>query len=287
MWWVSAVFGSGIACAILVPLALKWRLPLRVVVLWALLTGAALGVAVQAIAGLPPSLPWVAAHVAAVIGTSAAAGAAMFFRDPERHTPDDALSLVSPAEGEICYVRTFGPGAQPPMDKRGRRTDACELGDGPREHGIVIGIAMHLLNVHVNRSPIAGTVSSVTHSPGRFLSLKRPEAVAVNERMTTVIENDHARVAVVQIASRLVRRIVSYVDRGIGVAAGQRIGMIKFGSQVDLVLFDLDVDVCVRPGDRVRAGETVLARLVADTRTGQETRQARPADAFGRASTAD
>jgi phosphatidylserine decarboxylase len=124
----------------------------------------------------------------------------------------------------------------------------------------VIGIAMSFLDVHVQRAPIAGRITFQQHIPGRFASLRRPEAVFENERTTTLFERGGLQVATVQIASRLVRRIVSFVKVGQDVALGQRFGAIRFGSQVDLVLPVVDsVRIVVRPGQRVRAGTTVLA----------------------------
>ncbi len=100
------------------------------------------------------------------------------------------------------------------------------------------------------------------HVPGRFGSLRHPDAVFENERATTVIETDGIEIAVVQIASRLVRQIVAFVRAGESVAAGQRIGAIRFGSQVDLVLPAVDaLDIRVEAGQRVRAGETVIAAI--------------------------
>ena len=130
------------------------------------------------------------------------------------------------------------------------------------DDGYLVGISMHLLNVHVNRAPMAGEVTSLIHTPGQFMSLKRPEAATANERMTTVLESGEIRVAVVQIASRLVRRIVSYIDRGQDVALGQRIGMIRFGSQVDVIVPRRDdVRLAVEVGDIVRAGVSVLGTV--------------------------
>lgn len=116
--------------------------------------------------------------------------------------------------------------------------------------------------MHVNRAPIAGRVSVQRHFAGRFGSLKDPEAVVRNERSTTVIENSRLQAAVVLIASRLVRRIVTYVQANDEVALGERIGVIRFGSQVDLVLpARTELEVLVEPGQRVRAGESIVAEL--------------------------
>jgi phosphatidylserine decarboxylase len=116
--------------------------------------------------------------------------------------------------------------------------------------------------VHVNRAPIEGRVTLRRHFPGLFGSLKLPEMTFRNERATTVIERGELQIAVVQIASRLVRQIVGYVREGEDVALAQRIGVIRLGSQVDLVLpARADLRVAVEPGQRVRAGETVVAYL--------------------------
>jgi phosphatidylserine decarboxylase len=150
----------------------------------------------------------------------------------------------------------------PVSTKQGRAYTLHELTKSPfrSEDAVVIGIGMSFLDVHVNRAPIAGRVALHRHFPGRFGSLKRPEMAFENERATTIIEQDDLQVAVVQIASRLVRQIASFVHEGQQVALGQRIGVIRLGSQVDLVLpAHRDVQVTVRPGERVRAGESILA----------------------------
>jgi phosphatidylserine decarboxylase len=121
---------------------------------------------------------------------------------------------------------------------------------------------MSFLDVHINRAPIAGHIRLRRHFPGRFGSLGRADMVFENERATTVIERPDYEIAVVQIASRLVRQIAAYVDVGENVALGQRIGVIRLGSQVDVVLpARAGLHVNVKPGQRVRAGESILATL--------------------------
>jgi phosphatidylserine decarboxylase len=126
-----------------------------------------------------------------------------------------------------------------------------------------VGISMVFTDVHVNRTPIQGVLTFACHKPGKFLSLRREEALNLNERQTLIIENhsEDMHVMMVQIASRLVRQIVAYIREGQSVARGQRVGMIRFGSQVDLFL-----PVCkvsqpeVKIGQRLQAGITVIAR---------------------------
>jgi phosphatidylserine decarboxylase len=152
----------------------------------------------------------------------------------------------------------------PVATKHGRDYGLTELTKTPlnAEEAIVVGIAMSFLDVHVNRAPIAGRVKLRKHFPGRFGSLGKPRMVFENERATTVIEGLGLEVAVVQIASRLVRQIASFVRVDEKVELGQRIGVIRLGSQVDVVLPQrAGVEVTVRPGDRIRAGESVLAEL--------------------------
>lgn len=253
-----------VAVLLLVPLAVKWQLPLRIVVAWAVGVGALSGVAAGVLVS-DKGYPWAWLGVCLImVGLlSFGAAAAAFFRDPERDVPDDPSAILSPADGVVVYVREFSAGEAPPMEKQGR---PLRLGEFARvdvgADGMVVGIGMHLLNVHVNRAPVAGRATTLLHTPGRFVSLRRDEALAVNERFTTVIEGERVRIVVVQIASRLVRRIVSYLHEGQNVATGQRIGMIKFGSQVDVVFPSArQVEVVVGPGDPVRAGVTVIGRV--------------------------
>jgi phosphatidylserine decarboxylase len=260
----SALAGIGVAAVILVPLALKWQLPLRVVGVWIVVVGALSGSAWAIVLDTDPrSWAWLIAQVVTVGVLSGVAAAVAFFRDPERVSPATPGAIVSPADGTVVYVRRFSAGEAPPIEKRGKPLDVGELAKvNVGTSGYVVGIGMHLLNVHVNRAPVGGRVVLLEHTPGLFVSLKREDATTVNERFTTVIEGELARVVVVQIASRLVRRIVSYLQLNQEVKTGQRIGMIKFGSQVDVILPDLDaLELCVKPGDILRAGVSVIGLL--------------------------
>ncbi|MBE9508835.1 MAG: phosphatidylserine decarboxylase family protein, partial [Chloroflexi bacterium] len=125
--------------------------------------------------------------------------------------------------------------------------------------GLKISIFMSILDVHVNRAPVEGRVALVEHVPGRFLQAFRPEASEVNEHNLIGLETRYGRVLVNQVAGILARRIVCWVRPGQGMRAGERLGVIKFGSRVDLYL-PLGVEPVVQVGDRARAGTTVVAR---------------------------
>ena len=114
-------------------------------------------------------------------------------------------------------------------------------------------------DVHINRSPLSGKVTLLNHRPGKFLSLSHKDAVNLNERQTIVIENKNITIGLVQIASRLVRRIESYIEESEEISIGQKIGMIKFGSQVDVFLPVNKVPkIPLNEGDYVIAGETII-----------------------------
>jgi len=249
--------------AVTTALAWKWQLGVRRVAI----ATVALAVVSALAAGVLDVSAVVRAGLVCALTLAAAFAilAYRFYRDPERAVPEDERDVVlSPADGEIVYVRRSEGGLLPSSTKRGRDYELVELTKTPLRDAdaYVIGIAMSFLDVHVNRAPIAGTVRLRKHFPGRFGSLGRPEMVYENERATTIIERGDLEVAVVQIASRLVRQIAAYVNVGERVALGQRIGVIRLGSQVDVVLpVRPGVRVDVREGQRVWAGRSVLARL--------------------------
>ena len=264
---LSLAVGALLALAFTLPLAWKWEL--GVVRVAAAVAGLGLVAAVAvALLDRAVALPWLVR--AALVFVLAVGGATTvlayrFYRDPER-TPPRGDVVVSPADGEVIYVRVARDGVVPVSTKHGRDYTLEELArtELRTRDAVVVGIAMSFLDVHVNRAPIAGRVTLQRHFPGLFGSLKDPEMMLRNERATTVIERPGLQVAVVQIASRLVRQIVSYVGADENVGLGQRIGVIRLGSQVDLVVpARPDLEVVVQAGDRVRAGESVLARLSA------------------------
>ena len=263
---LSVLIGAVLAVLIALPLAWKWQLG---VVRAAIVVGGLAAVAVVLVALL---------GAAVTVGSVVAAGlvwlltvllalallAYRFYRDPERRVPERSDVVLSPADGEVVYVREARAGMLPVSSKLGRDYPLEELTKTPlaSEDNVVVGIALSFLDVHVNRAPVGGRAVVLRHFAGRFGSLRRPEMVFENERATLVLERDDLQVAVVMIASRLVRRIVTFVREGDELAPGQRIGIIRFGSQVDVVLpLRDDLAVLVETGDRVVAGETVIAEL--------------------------
>ena len=165
---------------------------------------------------------------------------AYFFRDPEREVPKGAGLVVAPADGRVTRVWKLSPGD--PLSPS------------------VISIFLSPFDVHINRSPIAGVVSDVTYTRGRFKSATREEASLVNEQNALTIEGERLTVVCKQIAGVLARRIVCWKRPGERLERGERFGLIKFGSRTDLVL-PAEVEVLVSPGARVRGGLTVVGRL--------------------------
>ncbi len=186
-----------------------------------------------------------------------------FYRDPERTPPDQPNVIVSPADGKIIYIKHAGNGEMPVAKKFGQRVIKLEEftnTDLIDDALYVVGITLSILNVHVNRVPVEGKVLSLNYIPGRFISLRKGQAPFVNERLTTIIDQGSYKIGIVQIASHLVRRIQSYLQEGQAVNLGQRLGMIKFGSQVDLVIPRIkNLEFMIKPGDEVEAGVTVIA----------------------------
>ncbi len=264
MAWLPSLAGALLALAVLTPLAWKWQLGVRRVSLFAIAVSIPCGALVSALG--VPSNPWLQAALVALVtvGVAFVVLAYRFYRDPEREIPEGGDLIVSPADGEIVYVRESVGGELPVSSKQGRRYTLQELTRTPLEvqQAVVVGIAMSFLDVHVNRAPVAGRVALLTHVPGLFGSLRDPQMVFENERTTTIIRHGGIDVAVVQIASRLVRQIASFVREGDDVVLGQRIGVIRLGSQVDLVLpVGSGLTILVSPGERVTAGVSILARM--------------------------
>jgi len=179
------------------------------------------------------------------LGTLATIWCAYFFRDPPRVTPVRDGLVVAPADGRVSQVTS----AVPPSD--------LGLGNKPVPR---ISIFMSIFDCHVNRSPVAGKIEKIVYQPGKFLSADLDKASVDNERNSLVIATSGARVAVVQIAGLVARRIVCFVRNGDSINTGQRIGMIRFGSRVDVYLPEGTAPL-VAVGQTSLAGETVLADL--------------------------
>jgi len=251
----------------LLPLAWKWQLGvLRIgilVVLMTLLSGLVVGLLEFWFPNtllLRVSLTWMLSVLAVF-----AFLAYRFYRDPERGVPDLHNVIVSPADGKVIYIRRSRDGMLPVSTKHGQQYPLRELTKTPfyTAEVFVIGISMNFLDVHVNRAPIAGRIAIQRHFPGRFGSLRQTEMIFENERATTIFEKEELQVAVVQIASRLVRQIVSFVAEGQHMTLGQRFGLIRFGSQVDMVVPSYEsLELLIKPGDTVKAGLSVIARYV-------------------------
>ena len=196
-----------------------------------------------------------------------------FFRDPERVPPNKDGIIISPADGRIAYIKKIEKDEIPVAVKGKNHIHLDELTKTPLLDGggYLIGIVMDILDVHVNRAPISGQILLSKHSSGKFLSYKNiMEAEIQNERNTTVIDNGYFKVGVVQIASRIVKRIVSYVNKGDFIKIGDRMGMIKFGSLVDIILPKMSsIKIMVSENERVYAGLSILAEYNEDI-TGME-----------------
>lgn len=179
-----------------------------------------------------------------LVGAALAVWCVCFFRDPERTPPTGANLVVSPADGVIQVVDM----APPPPE--------LDMGAAPRHR---VAIFMNALNVHVNRVPWAGVVGAIAYRPGRFFNASLDKASRHNERLSLrVALGGGGDMAVVQIAGLIARRIVCRVAEGETVRTGQRFGMIRFGSRVEVFL-PAGVVPAVRAGERATAGETVIA----------------------------
>jgi len=192
-----------------------------------------------AAAGMVLGFPWIGSTAAVLT-----AFIAFFFRDPARSVPEDSAALVSPADGRVVEVEP-----------------------DPQAGGTRIAIFLSLWNVHINRSPVAGRIEKVEYRPGRFFPANLSKASVENERNAITVDSPLGRVCFVQIAGVVARRIVCWKAAGDTVERGERIGLIQFGSRVEVHL-PQGVTPAVGVGGRVRGGSTILAKsesaLVAD-----------------------
>jgi phosphatidylserine decarboxylase len=182
------------------------------------------------------------------IGLVLTAWCVYFFRDPQRVTPTDDRLVISAADGKVSDV---GPAIPPPE---------LELGDGEMTR---ISVFMDVFSCHVNRAPVRGRITRIVHRPGKFLNAELDKASTDNERNSLLVDSPNGVVAVVQIAGLVARRIVCWAGEGEDLSMGERFGLIRFGSRVDIYLPEGAVPR-VAVGQTAVAGETVLGEFGGD-----------------------
>lgn len=165
-----------------------------------------------------------------------------FFRDPERITPQDPDAIIAAADGVVADILEL---------------EEQEVVKGQMKR---VGIFLSVFDVHVNRAPVEGEVTYTMHLIGEFLDARHPEASTRNESLTWAFKNERATFVVRQITGAIARRIVPWSKIGDKVKRGERFGMIRFGSRTE-VYMPLECEVTVKIGDRVKGGETVIARF--------------------------
>ena len=181
-------------------------------------------------------------------------GVLAFFRDPRRAVPQSSNLIIAPADGLITLIQKVPP----PPELRQSDGSGAGMGDGPLTR---VSIFMSVFDVHINRAPVAGTIRRVVYIPGKFLNADLDKASEDNERQHFLVErSDRVLVGFTQIAGLVARRIVPFVKPGDIVAAGQRVGLIRFGSRVDVYLPE-GTEPRVLLGQKTVAGETVLAEI--------------------------
>lgn len=267
MRWEILISSLVFSLIILVPLTIKWEISKKIAVSASFLIGILTGLIVSGILEIYDIKPYqvLILQLFLILGVSASLLLWSFFRDPERTPPKDRNAILSPADGKVIYVKRIENGIIPCSEKKGAKfflTDFTQSGALPAE-GYLIGISMNFLNVHVNRVPIDGKVFSISHIKGGFASLKNEYAITHNARALTVIDDGFFKVGVIQIASRLVRKIVVYLREGQEIRRGERLGMIRFGSQVDLILPRMpSLDIEINLGETVKAGSSIIAKII-------------------------
>jgi phosphatidylserine decarboxylase len=183
---------------------------------------------------------WLGLWPLAIAFALLAAFMAFFFRDPTRQAPDDSSVVVSPADGRVTRVSA--------------------IDEANESSSTLVSIFLSPFDVHINRSPIAGEITSVSYMRGKFLIATDEKASLVNEQNVLTIKGDRVTVVCKQIAGIVARRIVCWKKAGEQVALGEKIGLIKFSSRTDLVL-PSNVEVLVNVGTRVRGGTTIIGRI--------------------------
>ena len=167
-----------------------------------------------------------------------------FFRDPERNTPIDPNLIISSADGKVCLIDEAYPPEEVSINQEKMKR---------------ICVFMNVFNVHINRSPVSGTVKDIIYKEGQFLNASLDKASEKNERSNLIISSDNGtEIVVVQIAGLIARRILGFVSNNHNLHQGERFGLIRFGSRVDIYM-PLDAITKCSIGDKVIAGESVLA----------------------------
>ena len=169
-----------------------------------------------------------------------------FFRDPKRNTPQDENFIISSADGKVCLIDEAYPPEELPIESQKMKR---------------ICVFMNVFNVHVNRSPVQGNVDHIVYKEGKFLNASLDKASDKNERSSLVLNTQNGtKIIVVQIAGLIARRILSFISPNMLLNQGERFGLIRFGSRVDIYL-PLDAVEKCKVGDKVVAGESILASL--------------------------
>ena len=162
-----------------------------------------------------------------------------FFRNPDRNIPNESGVIVCPADGKVVVVKDESNGSR--LGKR-------------------VSIFLAIWNVHVNRAPAAGTITKLEYKPGKFLAAWNEDASLQNEQNIFTQATEHGEIVYKQIAGWVARRVVSWKKAGESVARGERIGLMRFGSRMDIWL-PQEAEIAVKPGDTVKGGSSVLARM--------------------------
>ena len=167
-----------------------------------------------------------------------------FFRDPERNTPQDSNLIISSADGKVCLIDEAYPPEELPIEPQKMKR---------------ICVFMNVFNVHVNRSPVQGNVDHIVYKEGKFLNASLDKASDKNERNSLVLNTQNGtKIIVVQIAGLIARRILGFISLNHNLDQGERFGLIRFGSRVDIYM-PIDAILKCKLGDKVTAGESVLA----------------------------
>ena len=167
-----------------------------------------------------------------------------FFRDPERNTPQDSNLIISSADGKVCLIDEAYPPEELPIEPQKMKR---------------ICVFMNVFNVHVNRSPVQGNVDHIVYKEGKFLNASLDKASDKNERSSLVLNTQNGKkIIVVQIAGLIARRILGFISLNHNLDQGERFGLIRFGSRVDIYM-PIDAILKCKLGDKVTAGESVLA----------------------------